>query len=516
MPRDDTWNPGLIHIGTRKQLFLDDFLVESLKDAAFVMNPAVKYRDNPVIRRDRPWEGNELHYGTVLYDEEEKQFRMWYSSWHFSATRRVPKKLVPSVPDKVNRGTCYAFSEDGFHWEKPDLGQVEFQGSKANNLVGPQGWRKFKGGIFVDPNERDPARRFKAMAQVATDEPGGDGETDRDVSDPDVPGRTKRFVWNLYYSGDAFNWTPHPQNPVIDRPESIWGPTGMMGWDPIRKVYAAHMENCINKHAVFGRHLCPPAMRILGRAESPDLIRWSEPETILKPDAADPPDLEFYSMWATTYENIYLGMLWNFRKTSTTILPQLVFSRDGVNYDRRYREPFIQAGDEGDFDSVTVYALQPIVHDDKIFIYYGGQNWRASVQLDRLMEEFGRDGPQAGIGLAVVPLDGFVSIDSGSQEYGEVVTKAFVFEGRTLRVNMRGAWQGWGAGRPELKVEVLAADHTPLPGYRFAEADNLSATGFANMATWEGRSDLGSLAGKPVKLKFYSRNVKLFAFQFGD
>ena len=45
-------------------------------------------------------------------------------------------------------------------------------------------------------------------------------------------------------------------------------------------------------------------------------------------------------------------MLWNFRKTSTTILPQLVFSRDGIDYDRRYREPFIAPGDEDDFDSM--------------------------------------------------------------------------------------------------------------------------------------------------------------------
>ena len=37
-------------------------MVESVSNAAFVMNPAVKYRDNPVIRRDQPWEGNDLHY----------------------------------------------------------------------------------------------------------------------------------------------------------------------------------------------------------------------------------------------------------------------------------------------------------------------------------------------------------------------------------------------------------------------------------------------------------------------
>ena len=514
MPQHSTWQPGLTHIGTQKQLFLDDYLVESIKDAALVMNPAVKYRDNPVIGRDRPWEGNALHYGTVLYDEEEQLFRMWYHSIHYSSTQRVPKRLVPTVPAKTGQRSLYAVSEDGFHWEKPTLGRVEFEGSKDNNILAPENWLKFKGGIFVDANESDPAKRFKALAQVGQND--GRDDPDRDVSDPDGDQTGKRFVWNLYASGDAFNWTPYAGNPVIDRPNSIWGPTAMMGWDPIRRVYAAHMENCINKHAVFGPHMCPPAMRLIGRSESPDLVHWSEPETILLPDQNDPPDLEFYSMWATTYENFYLGMLWNFRKTNTTILPQLVFSRDGIRYDRRYRQPFIQAGDEGDFDSSTVYAMQPIVHDDQIFIYYSGQNWRASQQIDLLLDEYGEDGPRGQIGLALVPLDGFVSIDSGQHRYSEVVTRSFVFAGRTLQVNMRAAWQGWSTGLPELKVEVLAADHTPLPGYRLEEADPLVQTGTANTVTWQGLAELGALAGKPIKLKFIGKNVKLFAFQFTE
>ena len=79
---------------------------------------------------------------------------------------------------------------------------------------------------------------------------------------------------------------------------------------------------------------------------------------------------------------------------------------------------------------------------------------------------------------------------------------------------MRGAWQGWGAGHPELKVEVLAADHTPLPGFKFEDADVLKENGFANVVPWKGSSDVGSLAGKPIKLRFYSKNLKLFAFQF--
>ena len=63
-------------------------------------------------------------------------------------------------------------------------------------------------------------------------------------------------------------------------------------------------------------------------------------------------------------------------------------------------------------------------------------------------------------------------------------------------------------------VEVLAADHTPLAGYQFDDADTLTESGFANRVTWNGQTDVGKLEGRPIKLKFYFKNVKLFAFQF--
>ena len=505
---------ALTHIGTDRQLFFDDYMVESTKHAAFTLNPATKYVNNPVIERDRPWEGETLHYGCVLYDEQEKRFRMWYNTCEHSYTERVPKKSVPSVPGKKFTNYCYAESEDGMNWEKPSLGLVEFEGSKDNNILGPDNWPSIKGGIFIDPNEKDPDKRFKAMSQTKAEEMVPDGDEDRDVSEKNQPPEASRNVWNLYHSGDAIHWTPYEGNPVINREKSLWGPTAHMGWDPIREVYAAHMENCINKHVVFGPPMCPPGIRLIGRAESPDLINWTEPETIIMPDGDDPPDLELYSMWASTYENFYIGMLWNFRITSTSLLPQFVFSRDGIRYDRRYRQPFIQAGDEGDFDSVTVYAQQPIVYGDQIFIYYSGQNYRASEQFDLLYEEHGEDGPKGRMGLAIVPRDGFVSIDSGYKHYGEIVTQAFSFEGKSLQVSMRSAWKGWSADKPDFRVELLAPDHTPLEGYTFDDADNIGGKGSDIVATWKGKSDVGHLAGRTIKLKFYSKNVKLFGFQF--
>jgi hypothetical protein len=34
------------------------------------------------------------------------------------------------------------------------------------------------------------------------------------------------------------------------------------------------------------------------------------------------------------------------------------------------------------------------------------------------------------------------------------------------------------------------------------------------MVSWHGNSDVSKLAGKPVKLRFYFKNAKLFSFQF--
>ena len=51
---------SVIEIGGSKQLFIDDAMIHSLRHASRVMNPAVKHVDNPVLKRDRSWEGNFL------------------------------------------------------------------------------------------------------------------------------------------------------------------------------------------------------------------------------------------------------------------------------------------------------------------------------------------------------------------------------------------------------------------------------------------------------------------------
>ena len=261
---------ALIEIGSRKQLFVDDYLIESMTNTRQVMTPAVKVEHNPIIRPEYAWEGNHVRGGHPVWDADEQHFKMRYWGRTFHARQGKGEVIVEGERGGV---TCLATSKDGIHWDKPTLGLVEYKGSKDNNII-PKEW--LMGYSFLDEHETDPARRWKGHVRTG---------------DTTTPGMT----FDLYYSPDGMKWTPYENNPIIDTSPRIgrWGPTQFMGWDSIRKVYAVHLENSLHRRSPMGK-------RLIGRAESPDGIVWSDPETIIIPDEKDPPDTEFYSMACIT------------------------------------------------------------------------------------------------------------------------------------------------------------------------------------------------------------------------
>jgi hypothetical protein len=53
--------------------------------------------------------------------------RAWYSTMHhFRYTQNIFRE---------NTYLCYATSKDGIHWEKPELGLIDYRGTKTNNIV---------------------------------------------------------------------------------------------------------------------------------------------------------------------------------------------------------------------------------------------------------------------------------------------------------------------------------------------------------------------------------------------
>ena len=112
-----------INIANKRQLFVDDLLIDSLAGAAGL---ELK-RPGPqevVLDTTAPWEGNTCGYCTVFRDGD--LFRMYYQRPHF-----LEERDCHADHDVV----CYAQSNDGVHWLRPEPGLVAFNGSTENNTL---------------------------------------------------------------------------------------------------------------------------------------------------------------------------------------------------------------------------------------------------------------------------------------------------------------------------------------------------------------------------------------------
>src|ERR1041384_1817119 len=116
--------------GSARHLFLDPTFVQEVKGAVLHVNPPEQREI--VIRPDQSWEQLMISFYLTVRDEEGK-LRLWYI-----------------CRDKANHpNVAYAESRDGVQWIKPNLGIVEYEGNKKNNLVG---LTSLEGVVFRDPN----------------------------------------------------------------------------------------------------------------------------------------------------------------------------------------------------------------------------------------------------------------------------------------------------------------------------------------------------------------------------
>ena len=107
-------------------------------------------RVGPIIKLERPWESKGIRFQTVMQDQGK--YRAWGS--RDTAKKGKPPSLRP----------CYFESKDGVHWQRPDLGSVEFAADRTNNLLAGG----FDAGttVFLDPSA-PPAERYKGVTEGA-------------------------------------------------------------------------------------------------------------------------------------------------------------------------------------------------------------------------------------------------------------------------------------------------------------------------------------------------------------
>lgn len=481
----------VIEVGSNKQVFLDGFFLESSHNVHLRMHKP--YRDGRIlIKADRPWEkdpkgkGEKIGiYSSVL--KEHDRVRLWYGSRRGEMDREIR--------------VCYAESEDGLQFKKPELGLHEVDGSKANNVVLP-GPRIGGCAVWKDPKAPEK-HRYKTQTKVY---PSGKLEMH---SSPDG------IHWNLYATPkighkDTQNiafWDPHIERYLLFT--RLWVTMEKKRQQPAREWHNAYRY------------------RTVRRLESDDLRNWENEQIVMTPDERDwevhdipapRPPVDFYGGGVFRYDEADRAYLMLVQATwhwvdwdkeglgPATIDVQLAVSRDGKQFKRAGdRRAFLGLGPEGRFDSRFVWALpRPVRMGDELWIYNVGSNREhgPSREVDPTA------GKQlSGITRAVLRLDGFVSVEAG-YDGGQFTTPPLRFEGRRLQLNVDAAGGG------SVQLELLDADGRPIKGFSREDAVPIVRNSVRMPVRWRGDEELGDLAGKPVRLRFHMTNADLYAFQF--
>ena len=450
-----------------KYLVLDATVVQSTDNLKRMMHRPRRHPNNPIIVGSRPWEKWTAYVNgrAVLYDPESAEFKMWY----------LASLMDPKAHGGIQYKACFARSGDGIHWERPVLNQVAWPGAPDNNIIKwGENWMR-RPNVILDPNDAHPQRRFK-MTYV-------------DVFDG-------KSAITKAHSPDGIHWK-------LNADGSPWFRRGhnanLLGWDPRIQNYVMYVR------------MSGMAQNTVGRSVSPDFVRWSEPDTVLRP-RSDEPRKHFKGLAAFLYEGIYMGWLWVFQRGEREWLradAELAISHDGVRWERPFAGTyFLSRGEPDAWDSHLAIPVAPVVHADKIWIYYWGENlpYGGKGSLQRLQEGWIKEGTriQRAIGLATLRLDGFVSLRAGAGETGTLLTRPLLLRGDRLLVNAEV--------RGEMRVALRRPNGNEIAGYGLDECIPIRGDSLRHRVTWNESRDLGKYAGEQVQVHFCLKDADLYSF----
>lgn len=509
---------------TESVLLLDEHTVAQTRNVTQRFFSAEKHPANPVMRRTEKWEGiGPYIWGNrLLQNDKTGELRLWYIAYDFNG-------------NFYRWG--YANSKDGLHWNKPDLG-VERLGKELTRNCLPLGPHPEKGtrSIARDPRPETPSHRRYLGVRFTYD-----GE----------------FV---SFSPDGIAWLEYPLNPAWFVPSDIIH----VMWDKKRNCFTAYYKiweisgtlassnapaqpfvghmpwynlKKLNGTAQFDGPLvlfrtnAPAevrktnfvlraenqgaddgggaslsgawtAKRVQCWAQSDDGIHWRNEQIVLKADDRDPPTSNIQFMFVMNYGAYYLGFL-TMHDESGAFRIQLAWSADGLHWNRPWREPWLNIGQEGSFDCGMVLGpADPISFEREMWFPYGG----FPIRHDSPRTDY-----DAAIGLATMRLDGFSAWEAKADD-GELITQPFRCEGDRLFINA-------DAHGGSIQVEVLE-NGIPIRGFearscRIVASDTLTKPE-AGWVQWKNRKSLRGLAGKTLQLRFVLHHARLFSFRLAD
>lgn len=396
--------------------------------------------------------------------------------------------------------SSYHESRDGLHWYQPALGQVEVDGSTANNFVCiPIDDTRTSEvlGVVYDALDPDPNRRFKAITFTMLPE-----HSIFFAVSPDGIAWTRLHVPPIL-SGDEPNFSFDSINHQFIATVKVRGPYGRSHalttsedfehWSEPQLVFHADDEDQELARSVIAQRLATPALQ----------------QTIFNHPQEHGVDV--YNFAISRYESRYIGFASMFHHVGRNPTGrnhdgfhhvQLASSRDMYTWERLgKRAAFIDSSPlgAGAYDTLQILGpSSPVVRDDELWFYYTGITFRWPPQK--------WDPDNAAICLATLRRDGFVSLDA-TEEGGSLTTVPFQWQGEQLFFNA-------DADRGTITVEVLDVAGRPLAGFSQEESIALTDNSVRQRIVWRERSRMPDPANGAIRLRINLTNAQLYSYWF--
>ena len=478
-----------IDIGSRRELFVDEALIEKLSGGAKL----TLHRPTPreiAMTFDQPWEGNTSGYPTVIRDGE-----LYHMIYRGHRMVWDSGKLLMSHSPVV----CYAESRDGITWTKPTINLFRWLGRdrdklpdpKANNIVWPGSPYSGTFVPFLDTKpDCPPSERFKAV------------------------GGNHRVGLHLFKSPDLQHWTKS-EMPIFK--QGALDSMNVVYFDERDQQYVLYYRTVVD-----GR-------RSISMTTSPDLLDWSEPVPLEYPGS--PPQQMYTNQISPYYRAPHVRFGFPTRYVARKMTDHLqslppqelradltaayarvgsdlsdglfMSSRDGIQF-RRWDEAFLRPGPQaGDLTSRWMYGDN--------YQSYGLFETKSAIEgapneISFLFSEgYWRDG-KSRLRRYTIRLDGFISVRAPFSG-GEVLTMPLTFRGKTLKLNYATSAGG------SVRVEIQDEEGNPVPGFALNDCTELIGDHVEQSVTWRGGS-VSELTSRSVKLRFVLRDADVYSWQF--
>ncbi len=476
-----------IDIGSRRELFVDYFLIDCLEGPFLFMHQPQP--QEVVLHHDKPWEGPVSLYHTLI--DAGDRYLMYYRGW--------PATDQPDV-------YCVAESRDGINFERPDLGLHEYNGDSNNNIILNKKPFTHTFAPFLDTRPGvSKEHRFKAFARNKVGEKGN-----------------KKSVLNAFCSADGIEWELMYDEPIIT--DGAFDSQNVGFWSEAEGRYVAYYRT-FRKREEFESGTTGPTttakrLRAVMRATSEDFRDW-EPGVLMDYRICDcpAPVEEFYINQTRPYfraPHIYIALPARFMAERQAITEEeaeltgvfesqinacsdacLMTTRPGSRwYDRTFMEGFIRPRvGPGHWSARTNYPVDGVIQTgpEEMSIYIDEHYAQPANQVRRYS----------------LRLDGFSSVRA-PHSGGEFTTKPLLFSGDELELNYSTSAAG------SLRVEIRDEHNNPVPGYTLREAVDMFSNKVKGIAKWRNGSDVRKLSGQPVRLHFVMRDADLYSFRFSQ